>query len=378
MGSDALGQLINVLQEAGKNGITDRAVVGFDGFIDRISRVVKVREDRERFTPFATISEFGNRIREAAGKSCDLEYVTEMEKIGGNSPIMAHALARLGIATTLLGAIGYPEICPVFRQIDPHCRIIPISSPSFCTALEFSDGKVMLSDLKILDEVNWKLLTERVPRSTLREIFEESRLVGFLNWSQLSAVETIWEGVLTEIVLAPNFPTTGERFLFVDLADLSKKTSGDVRRAFALIGRFSGSHRVFLGMNENETRLVQRAHFPEDPSNRLLLQAVEKIFGELSIEGIVVHLVNECFMVSRQGTFQARGTRIFRPKLLTGGGDNFNAGFCFGLLLGQPYAHCLILGTYTAGYYVREGQSANLPVLIDELRQASFEPCNQF
>nr|WP_243140929.1 MULTISPECIES: PfkB family carbohydrate kinase [Lactonifactor] len=48
------------------------------------------------------------------------------------------------------------------------------------------------------------------------------------------------------------------------------------------------------------------------------------------------------------------------PKLSTGGGDNFNAGLCFGLLQGLPLAESLRLGNATSGYYVRTGESPDV------------------
>ena len=52
------------------------------------------------------------------------------------------------------------------------------------------------------------------------------------------------------------------------------------------------------------------------------------------------------------------------PKLTTGAGDNFNAGFCFGQVLGLSTQLSLVLGTATSGYYVRNAKSPTLKDII--------------
>jgi len=352
------------VKEAMHAGIPFHAVVGFDGFVDRICRLVRTRHDRRNFTPFTTMSEFGEHILAVAGKSCDLEYVTEREKVGGNAPIMAHALSCLGVKTTLIGAVGYPELYPVFRDLHGQCRVISVSSPAFCFAHEFSDGKMMLADLQVLDELDWDTVKRRISLQELRDIFDASALVGFLNWSQLNQAESIWRGVLREVF--PALRESGKRYLFVDLADLSKKLPEDLQTSFSLLEEFSGKYDVYLGLNRNETERVYSFLFGEKPRENELETAACRIFSSMGIEGLVVHLVDESFLVSSGGVLWERGERIHRPALLTGGGDNFNAGFCLGLLMGASKRECLLYGMFVAGFYVREGKSPSLEELAGE------------
>jgi sugar/nucleoside kinase (ribokinase family) len=55
------------------------------------------------------------------------------------------------------------------------------------------------------------------------------------------------------------------------------------------------------------------------------------------------------------------------PKLTTGAGDNFNAGFCFGQVQGFNAQESLILGVATSGLYVRNGRSASQKELMEFL-----------
>jgi sugar/nucleoside kinase (ribokinase family) len=52
----------------------------------------------------------------------------------------------------------------------------------------------------------------------------------------------------------------------------------------------------------------------------------------------------------------------------TGGGDNLNAGYCLGLLLGLDPSQCMILGMASSGSYVQESQSPDVTQLISYLK----------
>jgi sugar/nucleoside kinase (ribokinase family) len=57
------------------------------------------------------------------------------------------------------------------------------------------------------------------------------------------------------------------------------------------------------------------------------------------------------------------------PKLTTGAGDNFNAGFCVGLLAGLEPREMLAAGVANSGFYVRNGKSATSKDLVSFLEQ---------
>ena len=69
------------------------AFVGLDGFVDEILHVVDKRESAERYTRLPTIQQFSERLAAAAGRSTNVELVSQLIKLGGNGPIMANALA---------------------------------------------------------------------------------------------------------------------------------------------------------------------------------------------------------------------------------------------------------------------------------------------
>ena len=56
--------------------------------------------------------------------------------------------------------------------------------------------------------------------------------------------------------------------------------------------------------------------------------------------------------------------QIKRPKLSTGGGDNFNAGYAYGILQGMTPPEALTVANEVSGFYVSHGHSPNRDELI--------------
>src|SRR5882672_6708285 len=140
------------------------AFVGLDGFVDEIIHVVDKRDNAEKYQRLPTIQALSERIGGAAGKSTNIEMVVQRTKLGGNGPIMANALARLGIKVTYVGALGYPIMHPVFNEFARRAEVHSISEPGRTDALEFDDGKVMLCKSVQLNEITWQTIQARFGR----------------------------------------------------------------------------------------------------------------------------------------------------------------------------------------------------------------------
>src|SRR5438552_1817736 len=103
------------------------AFIGLDGFVDEIIHIVDTRQNAENYTRLETIGGFAERIANAAGKSTNFELVNQKTKLGGNGPIMANALASFGLKVTYLGALGYPNIHPVFKPFTERAEVHSIA-----------------------------------------------------------------------------------------------------------------------------------------------------------------------------------------------------------------------------------------------------------
>jgi hypothetical protein len=111
------------------------AVVGLDGFVDTILHVVKQRESVAKFSRMTAMRDFSSMISAAAGYSANIEFVTAMVKLGGNGPIMANALSRLGLGVTYIGNLGAPAVHPVFAEFAQRARVYSIAEPGYTDAI---------------------------------------------------------------------------------------------------------------------------------------------------------------------------------------------------------------------------------------------------
>ncbi|PVX52281.1 sugar/nucleoside kinase (ribokinase family) [Balneicella halophila] len=336
-------------------------LVGYDGFIDEIIYVVRKRQDDKTFERIETITEFSERIGKAAGLSANIEFVTQQIKLGGNGPIMANSLINQGHKVSYAGSIGAEGIHPVFQEFANRCEeVVSFEAPGHTDALEFMDGKLMLGKSHHMTGINWSKLIEKYPREKLTELLQKMDLLSFNNWTMLSGMNSIMEGILSIIKEIPKKPIA-----FIDLADPQKRLDEDIIKALELISEFAETTQMVLSMNKNESMIVASLL---GVSTDDVIQRAIKIREKLNISHAVIHPLHGAAVATEDWAGYVIGPYTQKPKLTTGAGDNFNAGFCNALLRGFTPEECLAVGVNTSGYYVRNAHSPNKEQLIDFLR----------
>ncbi|PYM11520.1 MAG: hypothetical protein DME18_13795 [Verrucomicrobia bacterium] len=344
------------------------AFVGLDGFVDEILHAVDKRIDAQSYERVPTIARLAERIGEAAGKSTNIELVNQLTKLGGNGPIMANALAGFGLKVAYLGNLGYPHLHPVFDEFAGRAEVCSIAEPGHTDALEFEDGKIMLGKHSSLKDVNWANIQARFGRDKFASRFQSSDLIAFVNWTMIPHMSDLWEALQRELCPNLNGP---RRKMFFDLADPEKRTAQDISRALKLILQFEKHFDVILGLNEKEANeigealgLSRKAHNAE-----ALSSLARELRAKLPVSTLVIHPVSYALALSGDAVDVVKGPYISRPKITTGAGDHFNAGFCLGKLLGFDNTTSLLTGVTTSGYYVRAASSPSLPQLAGVLRK---------
>lgn len=344
-----------------------RAFVGLDGFVDEIIHVVDKRENAESFQRLLTIEQLAERVSGAVGKSTNIELVAQRTKLGGNGPIMANALARLGIKVTYVGSLGYPNLHPVFNEFARRAEVHSICDPGHTDALEFDDGKLMLTKTAHFQEINWNCIQRRYGRDKFIEHFSTADLVAFVNWTMIPLMSDLWESLLKEFCPAV---TGARRKIFFDLADPEKRTPKDITRALELILAFEKYFEVILGLNEKETGEIGKVLglTAPKPTRDGLIQLALDIQKHAPVNTLVVHPVTYALAISEGVIALTEGPFVERPLITTGAGDHFNSGFCLGKLVGLDNAASVLAGVTASGFYVRTGQSPSLEDLSVMLR----------
>jgi sugar/nucleoside kinase (ribokinase family) len=346
-----------------------KTLIGFDGFVDSIIDVVDQRQSADKYQCIKRIETLGKKILNAAGQSSNFELVTKFQKLGGNGPIMADALACAGLGVDYVGAVGHPAVHPVFEEFARRANVTGVIAPGFTDALEFEDGKLMMGKYAHLNELSWEVLVERVGRERLHELIAGSRLIGMVNWTMLPCLSDIWEKMLTEML--PGTDRAGRHF-FVDLADPEKRTREDLRHAMGLLTRLQEHIDVTLGVNLKESGQVAEVLgvAPKGEPEAQIEQTAAAIRRKLGIACVVVHPRRGAAAATAEQSASFAGPFVQQPKISTGAGDHFNAGFCVGRVLGMDLAECLCTGVATSGHYVRTAKSpsaAELAAFIAEL-----------
>jgi sugar/nucleoside kinase (ribokinase family) len=343
-----------------------KATVGFDGFVDEIIAVVDKRHDFKRYDPIRTIEVLGGKIINAAGKSSNYELIVKQMKLGGNGPIMANALASAGIDLTYIGNLGYPAIHPVFQDLAHRSKAISIGEPGHTDALEFDDGKLLLGKITSMNDVNWPNLVERVGgEEKLKGFVQGADLIAMVNWTMLPYMSDIWEKMLERGF--PKRESGKSRTLFVDLADPEKRNHADIVRAMDLLTQFEKQVDVALGLNLKEAGEIAEVlgiAIKGDPE-AMIESTARAIRQKLNIGCVVIHPRKSAAAATRDQSAAFAGPFVAQPKISTGAGDHFNAGFCLGRSLGFGLEESLCTGVATSGYYVRSGQSPSAPQLAE-------------
>ncbi|MBD1391504.1 carbohydrate kinase family protein [Mucilaginibacter glaciei] len=356
---DKIQQIKQTLKTAPATLANKKVAAGFDGFVDSIVKVVNYKSDQEGTVYFNDIKEFGNYISAKSGSGFSLESEELLQKLGGNMPIMANALAQMGSPVSCVGALGVPAIAPAFLSMHPNCKLHSFTNPGFTTAMEFADGKLMLAQMTELNKANWGAIKEAIGLKNLQHIFTEADLICLVNWSELDHSNNIWQGLLADVFLKVE---PGHRQFFFDLADCSKRKSEAIETAISLIQQFANYGQVTLSLNRNEANILYRTFFGEEPGDDLQLTG-NKLFTALNIDTLIIHSAKISAAWDNKVTYKTEPAFIANPKFSTGAGDNFNAGYCIGTLLGLDAELSLILANSTSNRYITSGTSPDIETL---------------
>ncbi|MBD1366497.1 hypothetical protein IDJ77_21970 [Mucilaginibacter sp. ZT4R22] len=352
------------LQNAPAILASKKIAAGFDGFVDSIVKVVNTKTESGTTEHFETIKQFGDYISAKSGSGFSLESEEQLLKLGGNMPIMANAMAQLGTGVDCVGAFGLPSLHPAFAGMHPSCTLHSFTNPGFTTAMEFTDGKIMLAQMTDLNHANWAVIKSAIGLQKLKDIFSDADLVCLVNWSELDHSNNIWQGLIDEV-----FTGTGAtRQFFVDLSDCSKRSTETIKIAINLVKQFGNYGKVTLSLNRNEAGILHKIFVGSNLSEELH-EVGNALFPMLGAATLIIHTSKMSLAWDAEGTYANQPVFIANPTISTGAGDNFNAGFCTAQLLGLDTGASLILANSSSNCYIKSGESPTLKVLDDYISQ---------
>ncbi len=348
-------------------------LVGLDGFVDVIINPVHRRfGPGDDYEPIPDIAAFGNRILAAVGKSTNIEMGRKLEKIGGNGPILADALCEAGFPTRYIGALGGQAIHPVFEDFARRTDAVSLADPGVTHALEFQDGKLLFGLMDTLEQVTFQAILDKMGEGAFFDLVSRTDLFAVVNWTMLPYLTQVLQALVDRVY--PHLGPRDHRSFFFDLADPEKRSDDDLLGVLYLLKRFCAFGSATLGLNLKEAQHVARVlGCPVGESEEEALKGMARdIRSELRIDCVVIHPTDSAACATKDETFYTDGFFTPRPRITTGAGDHFNAGFCSGRLLGLDPLSSLITGCAFSGHYVRSAESPSLAGAASFIRGMDF------
>lgn len=360
-----IGQLIRMLRS---NSAHIPVLIGFDGYVDTLYRVVKMRNPDGTPEYYRTIGDYGMRICNAGELSADIDLVRMRTGFGGNAPLMADAMAAFGDQTVLVGALGFPQLHPCFLSLNKNVEKLSFANPCTTIALEFNDGKIMMGDVENSSEINRQLMSDRIGAETLRKIIDKAQLIAVLNWSAHAGVREIAAKVAN--------CSREDQVFFFDISDPASLSEEDLNRLLGSIRPIASHRQVVLGLNENEAGILMKKVFPDigDAGNTRELAAVcgEPLRKRLNLKCLTIHAIAYAIGFDAEGAYTIEGFKVEDAKFTTGAGDHYNAAFCHAYIRKWPLSQCLAMAAASASYYVKHGISPSGEELANYIESFSL------
>lgn len=331
----------------------EKIVLGFNGAIDRVREVVDERQDEETYQRVQRLGDFGEQITDAGHeeRSMLMEWVCSEMRTGALVCHIARALGQLGYDPVMIGMLGTPPKNAFLEEFGDF-RMESLGEPAYTDAIEFDDGKLMLSESGGMRYLNWDGLCEQVGFDRLATYLDGAAVLGMGYWAEISDMVSIFEGLAEELV--PTLTDPPEHIL-IDPADVGTRPSRDIKRGGDVLQRLDAMSSVTMSANRYET--IDVADSLQTTGSQRSPEAAAEIAREkFGISRFVTHGATKSAIATESGVFGVDVPREDEPVLSTGAGDHFNAGFMLGLMYELTPRECVALGNAFAGCFVRQGR----------------------
>ena len=339
--------------------ITDQIILGFDGYIDNLLSVVRVRHSPSNYEIMEKMSEWADRIAQSAGSSASMERILKQISVGGFTCNVGKGLSTLcgkNRNVHLIGSFGLPTMHQIFQeQLVELYQCVPFSvgDPGYTDAYEFSDGKIMMVSFENINRLDWNQILSNTGQEFLIEEFDQSRLWGIGYWSSSPHMSEIFSAL--QKLIFPNLSNSAlGKYLILDLSDLRKKPQNQLAELTALLPQFEEFVQVVLLLNDRELEdlgLALDGNAKQDP-----LSLTHLIRDKLNLSLVISHGPNLATLVSEKFENVVFNTYTSAPRYTTSAGDHFTAGVCYALLW-APIDVISIFGNCASSYFVRTGKS---------------------
>lgn len=335
-----------------------------DGYVDEVWEIVDARTGPKDYTLYEQVSQFGQRILKAGSGGLGLEIVKKRRSFGGCTANIGYAAARLGARTTLIGVYGKEAIDPSFLEVGELCHLVSVGDPAVTHVFEFGDGKVLMSHLTSVLELDWNQIVQEVGLEQLKTLLADSDVIGIGYWSLVPYFDEILENVCKLL------PEDGKvRRLFFDFADLHKKPVESLHTTLALLKEWSKKFPMILSLNEHEAAAIFENYGETlDDVGKPLQMKLDEVRKKLGLDELVVHdphfAAAACSEEEPAFVKAQYCTNVVRSA---GAGDNFNGGYIAAKLAGLNITERLHVANATVGHFIRTGVFPTVEDMVNRM-----------
>ena len=351
------------------HNISGKVLLGCDGFVDETYEIVEVRKSQAEFTPMKKLKQFGELIVERAGGGVGVELVPKRRCEGGFGINTGRVAAFLGLKPYLPGLYGSQTIDPAFEEFEDICNLVSLGDPALTIALEFSDGKVLMSNLEAVSNLTWEDFKNHFGVEKLKELFYGVDILGLGYWSCTANFDALFQGFMEQYE-----SITPPRRMFFDFADIKKKSSESFIKSLEMIKSFNNKIPMTFSLNEHEVlELCSRVGVKRPELTPTAIAAALTIVREkIGFDELVVHTPEFAAASSaadgEASALQDRQTNVVR---LAGAGDSFNGGFLCASLGDLPLKERLVIANAVTAFFVTHATAPTKEELLAQIEKAS-------
>ena len=183
--------------------------------MDETYEIVEERTSPSEFSTLQNRKNFGELIVERAGGGVGVEIVAKRRCEVGFGINRGRIAARLGLKPVLPGLYGANTIDPAFTKFVDSCELVSLSDPALTLAFEFSNGKLLMSDLGAVFNLKWADVEAHLGEDQIKQIFTDDDILGLGYWSLSSNFDDLFQGFMKQYETLPP-----PRRMFFDSADI--------------------------------------------------------------------------------------------------------------------------------------------------------------
>jgi sugar/nucleoside kinase (ribokinase family) len=326
-------------------------VFGFDGVVDNVRRMIQTRDSSGGFSTFDSLRDIRAQVDDSieSSSSLTLEWETVGTRTGGHACHLSRGFNKLGVNTTMVGTYGNPpreEFTTEFEE----STLVSVGESGVCDAVEFDDGKLMISETSEATDLDWDLLTDRIDPETLATQLDGTDVLGVGYWNVTSALPEILSALVANTWSEQLSPPG---LVFLDPADVRNLPSDVIREGANHLQTVNDTVPVTVSANRVETEYLGEALHGENPES--IVQTAKQVHDGLGVDRFVSHGVSRSITVSEKGIVDVEVPKTENPEMTTSAGDHFNLGFILGQISGLSDTASTILANAVAGSFVRNG-----------------------